>query len=181
MSKTSIHDEKQMALAVSRHLGNSATEITVGRCRFDVVAYDKKVRLFKVVECKRVNDATRIGQTFGQVGAYRGVLEGQAFKFVDAFSKKVHMRFGRWMEATQWGLQIRVEFYVALTREACKKVELLRSIKHRLPDVGVMRVRPEGSVSTFIRDGRKKDYELAKAHPAVIRIVAPTSFVASNN
>src|SRR2546422_1177435 len=121
-----VRSENDMALAVARHLKNSAREVRVGGCRFDVVAYDKKAKVFKVVECKRVSDPRRIGQTFGQVGAYRTIIEKQGFKFLDALSNKLQMRFGRWMEATQWAARIQMEFYVALPDEACRDVERLR-------------------------------------------------------
>lgn len=164
-----------MAEAVAGHLVNSAREIKVGGCRFDAVAYDKKARLFKLVECKRVSDDRRIGQTFGQVGAYRGILEGQGFKFVDALSKKLHMRFGRWMEATQWTARIQMEFYVALPDEACKDVERLKGLKQQHPDVGIIRVRPDGVCRDYIRVHGKKNDELTRARAMTIRLPIPVA------
>jgi hypothetical protein len=162
-----------MAEAVARQLKNAAREVEVGDCRFDVVAYDKKSKLFMLVECKRATDHRRVGQTFGQVGAYRGILERQGFEFVDAFSKKFQMRFGRWMEATQWAEQIRVEFYVALTDEACKDVERLRGLKQQHPDVGIIRVKPDGVCRDYIRVQGKKDDKLTRARAMTIRLWTP--------
>jgi hypothetical protein len=112
--------------------------------------------------------------TFGQVAAYYAVVVDQGYHFVDTFSKKVEprLRFGRLLEATE-GNQIRVEFYVALTDEACERVDLLRSVKRLLPDVGIIRVKADGRCRDHVHEHGKGDYELAHAKPMLIKILQP--------
>jgi hypothetical protein len=164
-----------MAEAVARQLKNAAREVKVGDCIFDVVAYDKGQRLFRLVECKLGSKAASIGHAFGQVAAYYAVVVDQGYHFVDTFSKKVEprLRFGRLLEATE-GKQIRVEFYVALTDEACERVDLLRSVKRLLPDVGIIRVKADGRCRDHVHEHGKGDYELAQARPMLIKILQPT-------
>jgi hypothetical protein len=162
-----------MAQAVARYVGNSAIGVKIGSCILDVTAYDKAARLFKVVECKRVSDARRIGHTFGQTAAYMSVVAENGFGFVDALSKKLHMRFLRWMEGTNNGTEIKVEFYVALPDDACEQVDLLRSLKRQYPDVGIVRVKPDGKCRDYVKDQGKRDRELTKARAVTIKILTP--------
>ena len=160
-----------MALAVARHLGPAAREIRVGDCKFDVIAYDKRQRLFELVECKRGSHTTTIGHAFGQVATYRAVLTDRGLEFVDAVSKKLSLRYIRWMEATEKNRRIRVAFYVALTDKACKRVDFIRSVKRLHPFVGIIRVKPDDKCRRYIRINGVKDYDLAKARPATIHIL----------
>ena len=141
------------------------------RRRFDVVAYDKREKLFKLVECKRGSRPVNVGRAFGQLVAYYALVSARGYDFVDAFSRKVHLRYRRWAEATIGG-QVRVAFYVALTDKACKRVDLLRAIRSVLPHIGIIRVKADGHCRNYVKeeDGRK-DYELAKARPQVIKIL----------
>jgi len=175
MHKPGLKTEVQMAEAVARQLKNAAREVKVGDCIFDVVAYDKGQRLFRLVECKLGSKAASIGHAFGQVAAYYAVVVDQGYHFVDTLSKKVEprLRFGRLLEATE-GKQIRVEFYVALTDEACERVDLLRSVKRLLPDVGIIRVKADGRCRDHVHEHGKGDYELAQARPMLIKILQPT-------
>ncbi len=54
-------------------------------------------------------------------------MRERPFEFVDAFSRILDppMRFGRYMEATDWARRIAIEVYVALTDVACKDTALL--------------------------------------------------------
>jgi hypothetical protein len=93
-----VKTEKQMSRAVARALGRYAChEIRVGDCVFDVVAYDKRNKLFKVVECKRTSKAAGIGQTFGQLSAYHATIATRGREFLDSYSKRipVPMRLGK--------------------------------------------------------------------------------------
>ena len=175
MHKPGLKTEVQTAEAVARQLKNAAREVKVGDCIFDVVAYDKGQRLFRLVECKLGSKAASIGHAFGQVAAYYAVVVDQGYHFVDTLSKKVEprLRFGRLLEATE-GKQIRVEFYVALTDEACERVDLLRSVKRLLPDVGIIRVKADGRCRDHVHEHGKGDYELAQARPMLIKILQPT-------
>ncbi|MHB8655281.1 MAG: hypothetical protein ACYDA9_15530 [Terriglobia bacterium] len=162
-----------MSRAVACHLKNSALEIKVGRSRLDVVAYSKRTRIFKVVECKKVSDTKRIGQTFGEMSAYIDLVGRHGFGFVDAFSKKVRMRFARWMEATAGGRMIHVEFYVALPDEACENFGLLKYLKDHHPDVGIIRVKSSGKCRDHIHCEGKIDLELSKGRAMTVPIEQP--------
>ena len=166
-----LRNETQMAEAVARHMTNSAREVGVGGCVFDVVAYDKKLQLFKLVECKLGSQATNIGHAFGQVAAYCAVLSRRGRDFVDAFSTRVPLRFGRLMEATENAKRIRVAFYVALTDDACKRIELIREVKALLPFVGIIRVKREGKCRNYLKDKGWKDKKLSEARTRVIEIL----------
>jgi hypothetical protein len=165
-----FQNEAEMAEAVARHLGRSAREVKVEDCIFDVIGYDKKNRLFKLVECKLGSQAANIGHAFGQVAAYYAVVADRGFEFVNALSKKLPLSFARLMEATENARRIRVGFYVALTDEACKRVDLIRSVKLLLPIVGVIRVKPDGKCRESLWHKGKRDSKLAKATPTVIKI-----------
>jgi hypothetical protein len=166
-----LRNESQMAQAVARHVANSAREIRVGDCVFDVVGYDKRLQLFKLVECKLGSQSTTIGKTFGQIAAYCAVLSTRGRDFVEAFNEKVHLPFSQLLEATHNAKRIQVAFYVALTHDACKQqIELIRAVKGLLPIVGIIRVRPDGRCKAFLRRKGQKDWDLAKATPAVIKI-----------
>jgi len=170
-----IQTEAQMAEAVARQLRRSAREVKVGDCIFDVVAYDKAERLFKLVECKLGSQATTIGHAFGQIAAYYAVQSARGRDFLDAFSKKVPLRYERLMEATNENRHIRVAFYVALTDEACERVDLIRSVKRLLPMVGIIRVKPDGSCREYLRVRGHKECKLAQALPVVVEILSNKS------
>jgi hypothetical protein len=173
----SVKTEAHMSQAVACNLGKyAAREVRVGDCIFDVVAYNKKEKLFRLVECKKSSKASGIGHAFGQVAAYHATIAALGERFLDAYSKKIPspMRLRRWMEATDNYRRIRIAFYVALTEKACKRVDLLRSIKKLLPDVGIIRVKPDGYCRYSLHIGKHKDAKLAKPRrPVVIEILRP--------
>ncbi len=160
-----------MSQAVACHLPKSAREVRVGNCIFDVVGYDKKEQLFQIVECKLGDHATSIGHAFGQISAYYAVLSALGRDFLNAYTRKVPLRYERLMEATHDNRQLRVAFYVALTDEACKKIELIRSVKKLLPDVGIIRVKANGRCRAYLRCNGKKEPKLAEATPTVVEIL----------
>ncbi len=160
-----------MAKAVARRLRRSVRELRVGNCIFDVVGYDKQAKLFKLVECKLGSSPTSIGHAFGQIAAYYAVLTDRGRDFVDAFTRKVPLRFNRQMEATDQARRIRVEFYVAFTDKACTQVELIRAVKKLLPNVGVIRVKRDGKCRDYLRDRGRKDRKLAQARATVVEIL----------
>jgi hypothetical protein len=165
-----VRNESQMAQAVAQHVANSAREVRVGDCVFDVVGYDKRLQLFKLVECKLGSQSTTIGKTFGQIAAYCAVLSTRGRDFVEAFNEKVHLPFSQLMEATNNAKRIQVAFYVALTHDACKQqIELIRAVKDLLPLVGIIRVKLNGQCKDYVWNGGK-DWKLAKAIPTVIKI-----------
>jgi len=137
------------------------------------VAYNKKEKLFRLVECKRSRKASAIGHAFGQVAAYSATIAAHGRDFVVAYSKKlaVPMHQGRWMEATDYHRRMRVAFSIALTDKACERVDLLRSMKKLLPDVGIIRVKPDGHCRHYLWIGKDKDHKLTKPRPVVIEIL----------
>jgi hypothetical protein len=172
-----FRNELQMSEAVARHFKNSAREVRVGNCILDVVAYDKEQKLFSVIECKLGSTVTRISETFGQIAGYQAELSARPHTFIDAFTDKpeVHLRWGRLMEATSGNRYIRVAFYVALTDEACAGIDLIRSHKQNHLNVGVIRVKEDGSCKDNLKADGRRDLELAKAIPTVITILQERS------
>src|SRR6202008_4849375 len=121
--KPKIRKESDMVEAVEHHLKRKAKvvvgrEVKFGRGRLDLVAYDKNEKILKIIEGKLHSRPTSPGRTFGQLVTYLATMRGRIPQFLDAASKKLPMRYGRWMEATSNGKKIRVTFYVALTEKA---------------------------------------------------------------
>jgi hypothetical protein len=161
-----------MSQAVACTLGKyAAREIRVGDCIFDVVAYNKKQKSFRLVECKLSQRITGIGHAFGQLAAYSATIATQAREFLDAYTKKCRMPLGDWMEATDNYRRFNIEFCVALTHKACKnKLEWLRAMKKVLPDVGIIRVKPDGYCRNHIWHGKVKDTEVTRARTILVKI-----------
>jgi hypothetical protein len=173
----SIKNEGDMSQAVACNLVKyAAREVKVGDCKFDVVAYNKEQKLFKLVECKLPHTSVAIGHAFGQVAAYSATIAAHGRDFIDVYSKKlvVPMRQGRWMEATDYYRRIKVEFYVALSQGACARTELLRSLKKIMPYVGIIRVKRDGVCRPYLRVKGDKDDRLNKAVPVTIKILRRT-------
>jgi hypothetical protein len=168
----SVKNESQMSQAVLCTFGRyAAREIRVGDCIFDVVAYNKKERSFKLIECKRSSKAAVIGQAFGQLAAYSATLAEHGKPFLHAFSKKlvVPMHLEQWMKATDDYRRFKVEFYVALTHKACKRVALLRSMKNLLPNVGIIRIKPDGHCRNYLLHEGEKDRKVCE--PTQVEII----------
>jgi hypothetical protein len=160
--------EKEMEIAVSKMLAQKGMvvghQVALGNFRFDIVAYDKTNRVFKVIECKLGSHQTGLGKTFGQLSVYSGRISSLADEFVDSASKKMEkMRFGRWMEATDCGRRIRVEFYVAVSNKACKDVDCLQRLKQQNQSVGIIRCKEDGTCRNYVRVNGQPNYDLAKA------------------
>src|SRR5260370_32279396 len=173
---SSVKTETQMSQAVACDLGKyAAREVRVGDWIFEVVAYNKKEKLVRLVECKLSRKASGIGHAFGQVAAYSATIAAHGRDFVVAYSKKlvVPMHQGRWMEATDYYRRIRIAFSVALTDSACKRLDLLHSMKKLLPDVGIIRVKPDGRCRHYVRVGKNKDAKLTKPRPVVVELLRP--------
>lgn len=170
----SVKTEAQMSQAVAYKLGKyAAREVKVGDCIFDVVAYNKKEKLFKLVECKTSRKAAGIGHAFGQLAAYTATIAAHGREFIIAYSKKlsVSMHQGRWLEATADYHHIKIAFYVALTDKACKRASLIRSMKNLLPHVGIMRVKPDGFCRSYLWVGGHRDTKVSEPSPVTIKIL----------
>ncbi len=164
--------EKLMEEAVKKWLQKQfgerkvAPQVPLENTRLDLVAYDKGRGVFWVVECKPAGREVEIGDAFGQVSTYRSKIERRTDEFIDSASDaRIEMRFARWMEATDRGIRIRAEFYVALQDEACKDVACIREFKRRYPDVGIIRHKENGTCKQYIRDEKKQqNFDLARAN-----------------
>ncbi len=169
--------EERMSRAVARHIKPSALDVRIGRgCTLDVVAFDKERKVFKIIECKYVKDLRRIGHAYGQLLAYYSALKQPGSEFLDAFAKKTkpEISLTDLMGATQRGKNMQVEFYVGLRDAACKDVHLLRSMKKRLPRVGIIRVKRNGQIRDYIRDqDGRKDRKLTQAKKISIAVMPP--------
>lgn len=89
---------------------------------------------------------------------------------MNSLTKKVPLRYERLMEATLENTRLRVAFYVALKDSACKKINLIRSLKHLLPTVGIIRVKPDGMCRNNLWCDGKKDAKLAEAIPIIVEL-----------
>lgn len=160
-------NEKTMQNNVAKYLGKGscevAREIRLSTMRFDLVQYDKKRGVFKVVECKPTNSQTGIAKAFGQASGYQIKIRGLADQFVDAVSKQMHLRFGRWMEATDRARRIRVEMYVSLPEKSCRDIQFLRELRQQYPGVGIIRCKKDGSCRPHLLIHSKQDRQIAQS------------------
>ncbi len=135
----------------------------------DVVAYDKAKRVFKVIECKA---------SFGrgadeQIEKYRRLIESKPNKFLDAVSKnkKMKMRVGRWIQATNHGQRIRIEFYLALTDKDCKAERVLE-LKRGRDWLGIMRFKSNGALAEDFHGENGKKLKIGKPSRVKISLAA---------
>lgn len=173
LAKSIKRNEKWMAKRVAKHLGNAVHDVPIGGPRLDVVSFNPNKNLFRIVECKWVKDPRRVGQTYGQVLSYYSALRGHAAEFVKSLLKKKRLAGLEGFMETTGGRKARVEFYVGLRDEACKDVNLLRTLKEFMPQIGIVRVKKNGLVRDYIRSEGKKNYRLAAAKPVELNIPKP--------
>lgn len=160
-----------MSAAVARRLGRfSAREVSVDGLKFDVVAYDRTHKLFKLAECKLTSRPVSIGRTFGQLMVYQSAVAAKGSDFVNAVSERVSLGYKELMAATRNGKKIRVEFYVALPHKACLKLNLIDALKKLMPHVGIIRVKPDGTCMNYVRRDGKKDRAVCSARPLSIQV-----------
>ena len=131
----------------------------------DIVAYeyDKTKKVLKVVECK----AAFTPRVIEQVEKYRKIIESKPNKFVEATSRKMDMHVGRWMQATDRGHRIRVEFYVVLTDNQCN-LQRVHDLTHGRQWLGVMRFKSNGECAVHLRDKNRKKLPIRKVIPLKI-------------
>jgi hypothetical protein len=153
-------------------------ELNFGGPKFDVVGFSPDNDEFYIVECKRTKRAVGVGQTFGQILAYKAMILEAGDKFLDAFNEKLvkegikKVRFwansARFVEARK----IPVRFYVALLDEACRP-EMLELIKKDLKGVGIIRINKYNQCRDYIKRLGKEDYELCESSRVEIPIAMP--------
>jgi len=167
--------EKHMEAAIAKSLGKRGMvvgrQVPLGNFRFDIVAYDKPNRVFKVIECKTGSHEATLGKTFGQLSVYSDRIASRVDEFLDSSSRRMEkVHFGRWMEATNCGRWIRIELYVALSDAACKDLDCLRRLKRQNPNVGIIRYKKDGTCRYYVREGGKPNHELARPTPQRIML-----------
>ena len=150
-----------------------ARQVPIKAKRLDVVAYNKSEKVFKVFECKAEDTPRAATAAFRQILDYRRIILNNGNTFVRSTSKKMTMHFGKWMEATDRGQAIRVQFYVVLTDEACGKsgvvsrlLDLKRSYQRLGTNVGVLKFKSNGTCSESVRaKGEKHKVKVGDATP----------------
>jgi DNA-dependent RNA polymerase auxiliary subunit epsilon len=135
-----------------------------GGHRPDLVAYDKTSGVFTVVECKSTHEKSTVKRAFDQLVRYRDAISRQPDEFVDRVSRKMKMRFSRWMEATDCGRRVRVEFIAGLRDRACDKIQSVRDQKSRRSSVGIIRCKDNGQCKLYVKiESGAEDPQLCKA------------------
>src|SRR5271156_4048699 len=113
-------------------------ELNFGGPKFDVVGFSPDNDEFYIVECKRTKRPVGVGQTFGQILAYKAMIfdAGENFLtcFEHALAKAKFTREPFWIHAARFvaSRKIPVRFYVALREEACGRPDVLKLIKRDL-------------------------------------------------
>ncbi|MEM5778057.1 MAG: DUF4268 domain-containing protein [Candidatus Aenigmatarchaeota archaeon] len=151
-------------------------EVKLGGIIFDVVGYSKSENTFYVVECKIGTNDKDIGHAFGQILAYRCVLNDKGYEFFERFSEKIQKkRVGNTLTTTDLinvleDKKIRCKFFVALRQKACNKYRLIRLIKNKFKEeVGVISFQNDEKCKLYIRTKEnKKDYNLCNSEPVEI-------------
>lgn len=154
--------------------GVALREFMFGNSKFDVVGFSDKEGTFYIVECKYGSHPVSIGHAFGQILAYKCIIEERGYEFLEEFldellrkpikrvkpqhvidlTKKKHAKF---------------KFYVALREKACRRYKLLKMMKKSLPEVGIIRVNNNGACRLHIHGPRgTEDYTLCDSMPVSI-------------
>jgi hypothetical protein len=166
---------------LSRKYGCVAVrELRFGGPKFDVVGFSPDTEEFVIVECKRTSRPVGIGQTFGQILAYKAMIFDAGETFLTAFERAISKagltREPFWIYAARFveAGKIPVRFYVALREAACVHPDMLRLIKHDLRGVGIIRINQYNQCKDYIRVFGAKDFELCRAARVEVPIGLPT-------
>jgi hypothetical protein len=165
---------------LSRKYGCVAVrELNFGGPKFDVVGFSPDTAEFHIVECKRAKRPVGVGQTFGQILAYKAMIfdSGQQFLscFNDALAKNAIRDVDFWIHGARFveSRKIPIRFYVALREEACNRPDILRLMKKDLRGVGIIRINRYGQCKDYIRDFGEKDSDLCSAERVEVPIALP--------
>jgi hypothetical protein len=182
--KEKRHLETHYQEAVKRYLIKeykcaTVRELNFGGPKFDVVGFSPDTGEFHIVECKRTSRLVGIGQTFGQILAYKSMIFESGPTFLNSFLKQlakegitdvpIFSNVAQFLDAGK----IPIRFYVALREKACLTPEFLRLMKLDLKDVGVIRINNYDQCKNYIKVRGKKDYELCKAGTVEVPIGIP--------
>ena len=122
-----------------RKLCNDATcGFTLGDCEFDVLGYSRDKKTCYIVECKKGSDRTTIGQTFGQLMAYEELVSENGYELVNKLAKTFKSFEAETIHQVMQEKKMTFQFYVAFLHDACKRRDLLDSIRRDLPFIGVI-------------------------------------------
>jgi hypothetical protein len=165
---------------ISKHFGCvTVRELNFGGPRFDVVGFSPETEEFYIVECKRTKRPVGIGQTFGQILAYKAMIADGGEKFLNSFNTAlVRARITKlqfWQYGTRFvdAGKIPVRFFVAMPQEACERTDILQSIKKDLTGVGIIRIKGNKQCKDYIRVFQDKDYEICRGTPVDVPISMP--------
>jgi hypothetical protein len=154
-------------------------ELNFGGPKFDVVGFSPDSGEFHIAECKRTARPVGIGQTFGQILAYKSMIYEAGETFLTAFerhlSKDGFTNVTFWTHAARYveGGKIPIRFYVALRESACQRTDFLRLMKRDLKDVGIIRINKYNQCRDYVRVHGQPDYELCESTTVDVPISAP--------
>jgi hypothetical protein len=147
--------------------------------KFDVVGFSPDTGEFHIVECKRTSRLVGIGQTFGQILAYKAMIFDAGEQFLNAYlrqlAKEGITRISFFSEVAQFANErkIPIRFYVALREKACSRPDFLRLMKGDLSGVGIIRINQYNRCKDYIRVRGQEDYELCEAERIDVPISTP--------
>lgn len=166
---------------ISRKYGCvTVRELNFGGPKFDVAGFSPDTEEFYIVECKLTSRPVGVGQTFGQILAYKAMIFDQGEAFLTSFerarakSRESHEPF--WIHAARFvkAGKIPVRFYVALREKACAQPDMLRLTKRDLRGVGIIRINQYNQCKDYLRVYGQKDFDLCRAARVEVPIGLPT-------
>ena len=169
---------------VKRYIGKTydcatVRELNFGGPKFDVVGFSPETGEFHIVECKLTSRLVGIGQTFGQILAYKAMIFDAGEQFLNAYLKQLAKegitKISFYSEVAQFANErkIPIRFYVALREKACSRPDFLRLMKKDLTEVGIIRINNYNQCKDYIRVRGHKDFEICKAERIEVPISTP--------
>ena len=170
--------------AVKRYINKrygcaTVRELNFGGPKFDVVGFSPNTGEFHIVECKLTSRLVGIGQTFGQILAYKAMIFDAGEQFLNAYLKQLAKegitRISFYSEVAQFANErkIPIRFYVALREKACSRPDFLRLMKRDLAGVGIIRINKHNHCRDYISVRGQKDFELCEADRIEVPISTP--------
>ena len=154
-------------------------ELNFGGPKFDVVGFCPDTGEFHIVECKLTSRLVGIGQTFGQILAYKAMIFDAGEQFLNAYlrqlAKEGITKISFYSEVAQFTNErkIPIRFYVALREKACLRPDFLRMMKRDLTGVGIIRINNYNQCRDYIKLRGTKDFELCEAERIEVPISTP--------
>ena len=165
---------------ISKKYGSATVrELNFGGPKFDIVGFSPDTGEFHIVECKLTSRSVGIGQTFGQILAYKAMIFDAGEQFLNAYLKQLAKegitKISFYSEVAQFANErkIPIRFYVALREKACSRPDFLRLMKRDLSGVGIIRINQYNQCKDYIRVRRHKDFELCEAERIEVPISTP--------